>query len=58
MIPRAITPKVLELSHKFPVIAITGPRQSGKTTLIRNIFPDYRYFNLENPIERNFALED
>ncbi|MFH1634770.1 MAG: AAA family ATPase, partial [Chloroflexota bacterium] len=54
MIPRAITPKVLELSHKFPVIAITGPRQSGKTTLIRNIFPDYRYFNLENPIERNF----
>ncbi|MBU0510202.1 MAG: ATP-binding protein [Chloroflexi bacterium] len=58
MIPRAITPKVLELSHKFPVIAITGPRQSGKTTLIRDIFPDYRYFNLENPIERNFALED
>ena len=58
MIPREITPKVLELSQKFPVITITGPRQSGKTTLIKNIFPDYRYFNLENPIERNFALED
>ncbi len=58
MISRTITPKVLELSRKFPVIAITGPRQSGKTTLIRNIFPDYRYFNLENPVERNFALED
>jgi predicted AAA+ superfamily ATPase len=40
------------------VIAITGPRQSGKTTLIKNIFPDYHYFNLENPVERNFALED
>lgn len=58
MIPRIITPKVLELSRKFPVIAITGPRQSGKTTLIKNIFPDYRYYNLENPVERNFALED
>ena len=58
MITRSITPKVLELSRKFPVVAITGPRQSGKTTLIRNIFPDYRYFNLENPMERNFALED
>ena len=58
MIHRTITPKILELSHKFPVIAITGPRQSGKTTLIRSIFSDYRYFNLENPVERNFALED
>lgn len=58
MIPRKITSKVLELSLKFPVIAITGPRQSGKTTLIRNIFPNYHYNNLENPMERNFALED
>ena len=58
MIPRLITPKVLALSQKFPVVAITGPRQSGKTTLIRNIFPDYRYFNLENPVERAFALEE
>ncbi len=58
MIPRLITPKVLELSQKFPVIAITGPRQSGKTTLIKNIFPNYRYFNLENPVERAFASEE
>ncbi len=58
MITRSITSKVLELSRKFPVVAITGPRQSGKTTLIRNIFPDYHYFNLENPMKRNFALED
>lgn len=58
MIPRRITPKVLALSKKFPVIAITGPRQSGKTTLIKNIFPDYLYFNLENPVERNFAQKD
>jgi predicted AAA+ superfamily ATPase len=58
MIPRTVTPKVLELAHKFPVVAITGPRQSGKTTLIRSIFPDYHYANLENPVERRFALED
>lgn len=43
---------------KFPVLAVTGPRQSGKTTLLREIFSDYRYVSLENPNTRSFATED
>lgn len=41
--------KVLESRLKyFPVIAVTGPRQAGKTTTIRHLFPKYEYYNLEN----------
>jgi len=40
------------------VITVTGPRQSGKTTLARNAFPDKPYANLENPVVRQFAIED
>jgi hypothetical protein len=43
---------------KFPVLAVTGPRQSGKTTLLKELFADYRYVSLENPNTRSFALED
>jgi predicted AAA+ superfamily ATPase len=43
---------------QYPVIAITGPRQSGKTTLLKNMFPDYRYISLENPESREFAQKD
>jgi predicted AAA+ superfamily ATPase len=42
----------------YPVIALTGPRQSGKTTLLRSEFPEYKYVNLENPDTRNFAIND
>ena len=49
MIKRLITSQIDRLKKGFPVIVVTGPRQSGKTTLIRKIFPDYEYFNLENP---------
>lgn len=48
MIKRALTPKIKKLSTLYPVIAITGPRQSGKTTLVKEIFSDYLYLNLEN----------
>jgi len=44
--------------QKFPVITITGPRQSGKTTLSKALFPNYYYANLENPEERALAEED
>ncbi len=44
--------------EKYPVIAITGPRQSGKTTFLKGEFPEYRYVNLENPDTRNFATTD
>ena len=42
----------------FPIVALTGPRQSGKTTLARASFPDKPYVSLENPDEREFAEQD
>jgi len=48
MLKRKITQKVLELLEKFPIVAITGPRQSGKTTLSKIVKPNYKYVNLEN----------
>ena len=44
--------------NKYPILALTGPRQSGKTTFLKSQFPDYQYVNLENLDSRNFALED
>lgn len=49
MIARQITSAILELVGKFPVLTITGPRQSGKTTLIKSLFSGLPYFSLENP---------
>ena len=46
------------LAKGFPIVAIAGPRQSGKTTLARAQFPDKPYVSLENPDEREFALSD
>lgn len=46
------------LARGFPIVAIAGPRQSGKTTLARAQFPDKPYVSLENPDEREFALSD
>ncbi len=58
MIDRQIQPILLELAGSFPVVTVTGPRQSGKTTLCQQTFPDKRYVSLEDPEERRFALED
>lgn len=44
--------------QKYPILALTGPRQSGKTTFLKKDFADYRYVNLENPDYRSFAEED
>jgi len=49
MIDRELANEVLRLAEGFKVIAVTGPRQSGKTTLCKAVFPAYEYFNLENP---------
>lgn len=48
IIDRYLKTTVERLSTKFPVVSITGPRQSGKTTLIKDLYKDYKYFNLEN----------
>ena len=58
MIKRSIQKKMMELSEKFPIISLTGPRQSGKTTLLKAMFPEYRYENLEEPDARLFAQSD
>lgn len=57
-IDRDITAVVLEAAKFFPVVCITGPRQSGKTTLIRHLFPNYVRYSLENLDVRNYAKND
>lgn len=58
MIYREITPLVEERAKKMPVIAIMGPRQSGKTTLARSIFNKHIYISLEEIDNQRFATED
>lgn len=58
MIPRSLTATLNRLAASFPVVAITGPRQSGKTTLSKAVFPEKPYVSLEDPAERSFAEED
>jgi predicted AAA+ superfamily ATPase len=58
MINRNIEQVLLSLLKKFPAINITGPRQSGKTTLVKKLNMEYNYFSLENPDTRLFAEND
>jgi len=58
MIPRTAAPTVRRLARSYPVVGITGPRQSGKTTLARALFPGHAYVSLEDPDVREFALDD
>lgn len=58
MIERILGKKIIEAGQKMPVVAVTGPRQSGKSTLVKQIFPDHAYVNLEAPALRKFAAED
>lgn len=57
-IERRITRKIEKLRNQFPILAITGPRQSGKTTLLRKVFDGYQYVTLEDPNVRQFAESD
>ncbi len=58
MINRQLEPLLTKSASQYPVITITGPRQSGKTTLAKSVFPDKKYVNLELPNERQFAIDD
>jgi len=58
MIKRQLTDKILKLALKYPVLTVTGPRQSGKTTLVKSIFASYKYVSLEDPDIREAAIED
>jgi len=58
MIPRKLSGAILKFAKKYPVVSVTGPRQSGKTTLVRSLFPEHKYLSLENPETRSIALTD
>lgn len=57
-ISREIYNELLESCRTFPVVTITGPRQSGKTTLLKNVFPGRKYVSLEDPDIRQIAASD
>lgn len=58
-IERALTPTLREAVNAFPSVLLTGPRQSGKTTLLRQVYgEDYAYVTFDDPLERDFALTD
>ena len=58
MIEREIQNELVKLAGQFKAVAVVGPRQSGKTTLVRHVFKDKAYVNLENPDNRRYAIED
>ncbi|VAW77394.1 ATPase (AAA+ superfamily)-like [hydrothermal vent metagenome] len=58
MIPRTLMSALKRLAGQYPVVTVTGPRQSGKTTICRATFPDKPYINLERPDIREFAGTD
>lgn len=58
MIKRLLEKQVKHAVTQFPVVSVTGPRQSGKTTLIKECFPTYEYYNLEDPNTRSLIQDD
>lgn len=58
MIQRTIAQQILKASKKYPLVALIGPRQSGKTTLAKTLFPAYTYVSLEDLDQRTFAQQD
>lgn len=58
MIERAILEIVMDMAAKFPVVTLTGPRQCGKSTLLKSCFAEYKYISLEDPDVRQIAEND
>ncbi len=58
MIQRIAEQQVRHAAQLYPVVTVTGPRQSGKTTLCRSLFADKPYVTLESIDQRDFAHDD
>lgn len=58
MIQRSLTQKISDLKEKFPILTLTGPRQTGKTTLLKSVYKDVPYISLEDIDNRNLASSD
>ena len=58
MIARTLAKSLIAYSKQYPIITVTGPRQSGKTTLVRQLFTDHAYVSLEDLDNRAHAKED
>lgn len=56
--PRNAESRLKHFAKGYPVLVVTGPRQSGKSTLVRHAFPDHRYVSLEDLDQREFAETD
>ena len=58
MIERTITPKLRRMMELYPIVLLTGPRQSGKSTLLQHALPEYQYVSLEDLDARAYATDD
>jgi hypothetical protein len=58
MIPRLVAARLTALAAQFPIVVVSGPRQSGKSTLVKALAADKPYFNLENPATRARIVDD
>ena len=58
IVKRDISSKLKRLVKQYPIVSVTGPRQSGKTTLVKSCFPNKPYVSLEDPDVRIFAIDD
>lgn len=57
-IPRQIESSLERFSGQFPAIALTGARQTGKSTLVKKVFPEYHYITFDDPVQRERAIDD
>ncbi len=55
---RSIEPVLKQMAGQFPAVTVTGPRQSGKSTLLQHVFPDYACLTLDDPLLLQQALND
>ncbi|MBB6480739.1 ATP-binding protein [Spirochaeta isovalerica] len=57
-IPRKSEKNIKKASEQFPVVVLTGPRQTGKSTLLQKLFPDYDYVTFDDPVLRESCRSD